>query len=195
MVEVAVILFDGFETLDAFGPIEVIGKLDSHYKIALYSENGGEVRSSQGFGIGTRPIADAGCGGILLIPGGMGARREADNAAFIQKLKALAADAEYVLTVCTGSGLLARTGLLDHRKATSNKMAFEWAAEQGANVQWVRRARWASDGKYYTSSGVSAGIDMALGFVADRMGAAVAERIAKGIEYVWNKDRDCDLFA
>ncbi len=129
-----------------------------------------------------------------MIPGGIGTRTEVNNQAFIQYLKGLCQNAEYVLTVCTGTALLARTGLLKGIKATTNKMAFDWVAEQDRKVQWLRKARWVNDGKFYTSSGVSAGIDMTLGFVSDRLGIETAEKIAQGIEYIWNKNKEDDPF-
>ena len=62
-------------------------------------------------------------------------------------------------------------------------------------VYWIKKARWVTDGKYYTSSGVSAGMDMALGFVADQFGLDKAKEIAQRIEYIWNSDWDNDIFA
>lgn len=102
---------------------------------------------------------------------------------------------KYCLTVCTGAALLAKTNLLNGRKATSNKRAFEWVKSVNSNIEWVNRARWVADGKFYTSSGISAGIDMALGFVADRFSLERAIEIAQSIEYVWNSDKNNDLFA
>jgi transcriptional regulator GlxA family with amidase domain len=61
-------------------------------------------------------------------------------------------------------------------------------------VRWEKRARWVADGKYYTSSGVSAGIDMALGFIEERHGQKKALETAKQIEYLWNEDRGNDPF-
>ncbi len=189
-----VLLFDAFETIDAFGPVEVIGKLDGSYEIEFYSEKGGPVRSSQNVEVYSMPLAEIEEGGILLIPGGFGTRKEVDNEVFIRAIRHIAENSQFVLTVCTGSALLAKTGLLAERKATTNKMAFDWVVEQDKSVSWVRKARWVNDNKYYTSSGVSAGIDMALGFVRDRHGMEAAERIARGIEYVWNKDSEHDPF-
>jgi transcriptional regulator GlxA family with amidase domain len=190
-----VILFDNFETLDVFGPVEVIGKLDQLYEIEFYSEKGGTVRSSQNVRVQSVPLAEMGEKGIVLMPGGFGTRKEVDNGPFIGTLRRVAEASQFVLTVCTGSALLARTGLLSGRRATSNKMAFDWVAEQDRSVLWKRKARWTKDDKYYTSSGVSAGIDMTLGFVADRHGIEIAERIARGTEYVWNRDADDDPFS
>jgi transcriptional regulator GlxA family with amidase domain len=189
-----VILFENFETLDAFGPVEVIGKLDQHYEIEFYSEDGGTVRSSQNAKVQSVPLAKIEEKGIVLIPGGFGTRKEVDNGPFIEALRSIANGSQFVLTVCTGSALLARTGLLSGRRATSNKMAFDWVVEQDRGVLWKRKARWIRDDKYYTSSGVSAGIDMTLGFVADRHGTETAERISRGIEYLWNRDPGHDPF-
>lgn len=193
-VKFNVILFENFETLDVFGPVEVIGKLDQHYEIEFYSEKGGIVRSSQNARVESLSLAGIEEKGIALIPGGFGTRKEVDNGPFTAALRRIADGSQFVLTVCTGSALLAKTGLLSGRRATSNKMAFDWVKEPDRGVLWVREARWVRDGKYYTSSGVSAGIDMTLGFVGDHLGMEVAERISRGIEYVWNKDAQHDPF-
>ena len=71
----------------------------------------------------------------------------------------------------------------------------DWVVSVNPAVNWVHRARWVVDGKFYTSSGVSAGIDMALGFLADRLGQEAAEEAALGAEYLWNRDSDHDPFA
>lgn len=92
-----------------------------------------------------------------------------------------------VMTVCTGSALAAAAGLLDGLRATGNKRAFDWAMSMGEKVLWQRDARWTRDGKFYTAAGVSAGIDMALGFVADHFGRERALSIAEGMEYCWNE--------
>jgi len=189
-----VILFENFETLDVFGPVEVIGKLDQHYEIEFYSEDGGTVRSSQNAKVQSVSLAKIEEKGIVLIPGGFGTRKEVDNGPFIEALRGIANGSQFVLTVCTGSALLARTGLLSGRRATSNKMAFDWVVEQDRGVLWKRKARWTRDDKYYTSSGVSAGIDMTLGFVGDCHGTETAERISRGMEYLWNRDSGYDPF-
>ncbi|KAJ9661527.1 hypothetical protein H2198_001907 [Neophaeococcomyces mojaviensis] len=104
-----------------------------------------------------------------------------------------------VLTVCTGSDLLARTGLLDGRRATTNVMAFEKVAERNKGVQWQRLRRWVrslpeevkGDGKkgfekeIWTSAGISAGMDLMLWFVAEIYGKEFAHGIARRLEYEW----------
>ena len=82
------------------------------------------------------------------------------------------------MTVCSGTALLARTGLLDGRRATTNKMFFHEVAQEGPRVEWIREARWVEDGKYATSSGVSAGIDMALAVIAKLVGPQISDSLA-----------------
>ncbi len=77
---------------------------------------------------------------------------------------------------------------MDGKRATSNKKAFHWAMSCSDKVDWIQEARWVVDGNCYTSSGVSAGIDMSLGFMADRYGRETALEIADSIEYIWNED-------
>ena len=74
-------------------------------------------------------------------------------------------------------------------------MAFDWVVTQDIQVNWIRKARWIVDGKYYSSSGITAGIDMALGFVGDEFNNAVAEKIAHALEYNWNTNSEDDNFA
>ena len=195
MTDFNVVLFDNFETLDAFGPAEIIGKMPNDYILSYYSLEGGLVRSSQNILVMTEPLRKIIPGGILLIPGGMGTRELVDNTVFITTLKELAIQSSYILTVCTGAALLARTGLLDGRRATSNKLAFGWVCSVNPAVKWVRQARWVVDERIYTSSGVSAGMDMTLGFIRDLHGADTANKVAQYIEYIWNSDMDTDPFA
>src|SRR6266852_6176230 len=138
-----VVLFKGFELLDVFGPLEAWGMLANmgQCKVTTVAERGGPVTSAQGpkaiavFGFADCPHLD-----LILIPGGIGTREEISNQLLLDWLKARAEKAEVVTTVCTGTAILARTGLLDGRRATTNKRAFKWVAEQGPKVNWVREA-------------------------------------------------------
>jgi putative intracellular protease/amidase len=192
---VAVLLFDGFETLDVFGPVEILGRLTDHYSVHFYSEHGEMISNQHGITMATRPLRELSSGAdVFLIPGGPGTRREVANAGLVAEVRRVAEASGHVLTVCTGSALLATTGLLNGRKATSNKRAFDWATTFGINVQWIKAARWTIDGKYYTSSGVSAGMDMTLGFLRDRHGEDFARKVARHIEYQWQEDSTVDPF-
>ncbi|HNX59464.1 MAG TPA: DJ-1/PfpI family protein [Spirochaetota bacterium] len=196
MKEVLCVVFDQFETLDLFGPVEIFGRMTDSFRCVFYSRNGGIVESSHGVPVVTKPFSDAPSSGyVLLIPGGAGTRALVGDAAFVDELARLARGAEYVLTVCTGSILFSKTGLLDGRRATSNKRVFMWTGKESPKVNWIKKARWVRDGNIYTSSGVSAGMDMALAFVADVIGYEAAKRNGDEIEYFWSEDPDHDPFA
>lgn len=195
-MKVIVLLFDHFETLDAFGPVEILGRLPDHFQISYYSLEGGIKSSTQGVAISTQKLTTFdGKVDILLIPGGIGTRTEVNNQDLIDLIAELSCQSKYTLTVCTGSALLAKTKLLDGKTATSNKRAINWVVSNRKEVKWKMKARWTVDGKYYTSSGISAGMDMTLGFIHDILGFDVAEKIAMEMEYVWNSNPDNDRFA
>jgi len=194
-MEIAVLLFNDFETLDVFGPVEIFGRLVDLYSVNFYSLGGGVINNQHGVKILTEKLETLSSQAeVFLIPGGVGTRKEVDNKPLTDKIKEIANGCKYVLTVCTGSALLARTGLLDDKNATTNKRSFAWVVTNGANVKWDEKARWAVDGKYYTSSGVSAGMDMSLGFLSDRHGIEFARKAAFQIEYNWIEDKDNDTF-
>lgn len=194
-MKVAVLLFDNFETLDVFGPVEIFGRLTEEYQVSFYSFSGGLIENAHGVSILTKHLAEIENGvDIFLIPGGYGTRVEVNNVSLIDKIKKISELSKYVLTVCTGTALLAKTGLLNGRNATSNKRAFDWVTTQGLDVNWVRRARWVVDDKYYTSSGVSAGMDMTLGFLWDMHGIDFARDVSRTIEYTWQEDKEEDDF-
>jgi transcriptional regulator GlxA family with amidase domain len=178
-----------------FGPVEIFGRLKNEYTICFYSLSGGNISNSHGVTLFTRELGEIRNGtDIFLIPGGYGTRKEVDNEPLIESIREIAEASRYVLTVCTGTALLARTGLLDFKNATTNKIAFDWVMTQGEKVNWRRKARWVVDGKYYTSSGVSAGMDMTLDFLKDRHGITIARQIAAQIEYGWMEDSAHDPF-
>lgn len=85
--------------------------------------------------------------------------------------------------------------MLDGKRATTNKMAFREMSALGSGVDWVPKARWVVDGKIWTSSGVSAGIDVTLAWIGAVYGEELAQRIADYIEYCWQKDPSLDPFA
>ncbi len=194
-MDIAFLLFDDYETLDVFGPVEIFGRLVDLYTLKFYSLDGGLIKNRHGISVMTEKLETiVNTPYILLIPGGLGTRKEVDNEKLIGRIKEISLTSDYVLTVCTGSALLAKSGLLDGKQATSNKRAFSWVTSNGPNVLWDKEARWKVDGKYYTSSGVSAGMDMALGFLADRHGIEFSRKVAFEIEYNWIEDKDNDTF-
>ena len=138
-MNINVLLFDRFETLDAMGPVEMLAR-PANYTVGFFSIEGGTVTSSQGVPVVTRSISDMDRTGTLLLPGGWGVRGLDSDRAFLTTLKSLADDAEWVLSVCNGSVLLSACGALDERKATSNKKLFQDALDSSGNVAWVSLA-------------------------------------------------------
>jgi transcriptional regulator GlxA family with amidase domain len=196
MRRVGALVFPGFELLDVFGPLEMFGLLGAEYALTLVAENPGPVRSGQGpSAFADATIGDGSNYDILFVPGGPGTRREVGNTRLLDWISRTSECSEFCLTVCTGSALLARAGVLNGRSATTNKMAFAWVMDQGPKVQWVKQARWVEDGKFLTSSGVSAGMDMALGAISVMHGVETAHKVAGWAEYAWNRDRNLDPFA
>lgn len=168
------------------------GIVDTH----LVAQQKGPVKSAQGpsvlaeYGFDDCPPLD-----LILIPGGIGTRAEIDNPSLLDWLVQRVAASEITMTVCTGTALLACAGILDGKRATTNKMVFAWVESTGPKVTWVKEARWVEDGKFFTSSGVSAGIDMALAVIAKLNGEKVSEMLATATEYEWHRDAAWDPFA
>jgi transcriptional regulator GlxA family with amidase domain len=202
---VAIVLFDGFTVLDVYGPVQAFGACRAtrpdgspqrFFEIFTMADRPGPVRSGEGPAThADHAFAEAPSYDILLVPGGFGTRAAVNDEAFLGRLAAASGRASITTTVCTGSALLARTGLMDGRPATSNKIAWDWVLKQGPRVLWQRRARWVDDDDLVTSSGVSAGIDMTLALIARLHGRDMAVSAARNMEYIWQENPADDPFA
>ena len=196
MKTLGAILYEGFELLDFYGPLEMFGTLGpEQVRIVTVAEQPGPVRSYQG----PSSVAEHGFEGcppldLILLPGGFGTIPQLENPVLLDFLRARCPESEITMSVCSGSALLARAGLLDGLRATSNKRYFDLATSQSAKVEWVEKARWVEDGRYVTSSGVSAGTDMALAVIARLWGKERAQAIADWTEYEWHTDPSRDPF-
>ena len=193
---VAIVLFEGFEILDVFGPIEMLGMYPEIFELHLVSQTKDAAISAQG----PKSIVNATFEenlqyDILLVPGGQGTRSEVNNSVILEWLKKQSENAKFITSVCIGSALLAKAGILNGKRATSNKMNFKWVVTQGPNVNWIKHARWVEDGNIFTSSGVSAGMDMTLGLISKILGQDAAEQAALWAEYSWHTDPEQDPFA
>jgi transcriptional regulator GlxA family with amidase domain len=193
---VGAVLFPGFELLDVFGPLEMFGVLEAHFDIATIGETPEPIASAQGPRVAVdRTFDSPGKLDLLLVPGGRGTRHEADNPVMLDFLTASYPTLEFLASICTGSGVLAAAGLLEGRRATSNKLNFAWASSRGPNTDWQAEARWVEDGNVWTSGGVAAGIDMSLALIARLLGETTAIKVAEGTEYEWHRDAGWDPFA
>jgi transcriptional regulator GlxA family with amidase domain len=183
---IAIVIFPVVEELDFVGPWEVFAFLRSlepeSCDVFTVSEQGGEVRCAKGLRVladhsfESAPTAD-----IVLVPGGMGTRTEIDNPRMVEYIRRAAAGAEVTTSVCTGSFLLERAGLLHGKRGTTHWASLGRLRERGT-VEVVEQ-RWVDEGEVITASGVSAGIDMALHLVGRLWGPETARRVQKGIEY------------
>ncbi|KAF3388999.1 Isonitrile hydratase [Penicillium rolfsii] len=205
-LRIGVILYPGFQALDAFGPLDCINVLSRTESMTLsllsstlspISTQSPDIPSTAGQSIlPTHTYATAPPLDVLLVPGGRGSRGSStpvtEAIAFIQTVYP---SLKYLITVCTGSGLVARSGLLDGRRATTNKMAWREMSELRPEVEWVGKARWVVDGNIWTSSGVSAGIDVTLAWIGEVYGEEKAREIANWIEYSRHEDPEVDPFA
>jgi transcriptional regulator GlxA family with amidase domain len=195
-LKLGAVLFEGFELLDVFGPLEMFGMLRDDIEIEMLGSAIGLAASAQGPRTEIQTyLPDCRDLDILLIPGGRGTRQVVEDRGFLDHIIRLSSNARYVTSVCTGAAILAKTGLLDGRRATTNKLAWEWATSQGPRVHWVPEARWIVDGKFITAAGVSAGIDMALGLIETIFDRERAENVARQAEYEWHDEPDWDPFA
>ena len=196
------ILYPGFEMLDMFGPLEMFSILGTEVvQIHMVAEQPGTVAAAMGaeVGVGPKVVADYGFDNapeldLILIPGGFGTLPELENQALMSFIKSRSKTAQIVSSVCTGSALLAKSGVLDGRRATSNKQLFALSTNQSKLVTWVEKARWVEDGKFFTSSGVSAGMDMSLAIITRLFGDEAAETVSRATEYTWHRDADDDPF-
>jgi transcriptional regulator GlxA family with amidase domain len=188
--------FNGFELLDVFGPLGLLGMLPQAFSVELVGRFQGFVRSSQGAEVrATVGYRDAQLPDIVLVPGGRGTRSLVNDIGFLEWLAAWASEARLVTSVCTEAAVLAAEGPLDGFRATTNKRASGWATSHDSSVEGVTQARWVEDRSRWTSSGVAAGIDMTAALVAHLFGPATAAAVAGGAELEIHTDPHWDPFA
>jgi transcriptional regulator GlxA family with amidase domain len=188
--QVALLVFDGVEVLDFAGPFEVFSvasELHDHglFRVRLVAADLAPVTAVNGLRVlPDVALADVDGADVVIVPGGTGSRRVAEDEASLAWLRARAADATCVLGVCTGARILARAGVLAGRRFASHHQAWdELGALPGTSL--VRGVRFVEDGPVVTAAGISAGIDAALYVVARLCGMAVAQRTADYMEYDW----------
>jgi putative intracellular protease/amidase len=180
-MNVVFLVFDGLTALDAVGPYEVLARLPGA-KVTFAGPRRGVVRTDDG-ALGL--TADLALGEVkacdlLVVPGGFGTRALQRDEAVLGALRALDATTRITASVCTGALVLAAAGLLRGRRATTHWAWRDRLAELGAVPVAERVVR---DGKYASSAGVSAGIDLALGLAIELAGTQAASAIQLGIEY------------
>ncbi|MCJ1438492.1 hypothetical protein MMC27_007882 [Xylographa pallens] len=199
-LSIGVLLFPHFQALDVFGPIDALNILseDHPLTLSLIARTLDPMRTSSGtftqLILPTHTFATAPPLDVLLVPGGPGAR-SSDMQPAVDFIASVYPSLQYLISVCTGAPLVARTGLVDGMRATTNKRAWEWVIGQRPQVKWVARARWVVDRKWWSSSGVSAGLDVAFAWMGHVWGQEVAEDVSVKMEYTRWKEGTRDPFA
>ncbi|MCC9705851.1 GlxA family transcriptional regulator [Streptomyces sp. MNU76] len=183
MRTVLVVLFDGVQSLDVTGPLEVFAGAEQHtpgtYRVSTASLDGTPVRTSSGLtlvpdhSLAAAPAAPH----TLLVPGGQGTRTPAPE--ILDWLREHGPRAERLVSVCTGAILLAEAGFLDGRRATTHWAYCDTLARHHPAVEVDPDPIYVRDGHIATSAGVTAGIDLALALVEEDIGREAALTIAR----------------
>ena len=181
-----ILIFDNVEELDFVGPWEVFGvtnqTVHGSFPCQLLSTGKTRIRAEHGLPVGPLDsIYDAPRPRLLVIPGGSGRRVAMKDSRLLEHLKHWHAEGTILASVCTGVFVLAATGLLDGRPATTHWAAIAELRTYPA-VKVVRR-RFVDEGDIVTAAGISAGIDMALYMVSGFLGKNIAKRVARLMEY------------
>ncbi|WP_435213591.1 GlxA family transcriptional regulator [Streptomyces sp. bgisy034] len=180
---VALLVFDGVTLLDASGPLEVLhqaGRLGNPYAPVPASPYGGDVTTSSGVALArTVAAADAGPVDTLVVAGADALAERPPGEDLLTAAALLAGRAERVASVCSGAFVLAELGLLDGRRATTHWRHAKTLARRHPRVRVEPDALHVRDGRYLTSAGISAGIDLTLALVEDDHGADVAREVAR----------------
>lgn len=190
---IGILVFDDAEELDFVGPWEVFtmvnevlamsGKPAAH-NVKLIAERDGPVTCAKGLRVlPDLTTAQVDRLDVLLIPGGMGTRREAKNEALLAWIAQIAAHCEWVTSVCTGALLLTAAGPAKGKRVTTHWAFVEQLRARGEAAEVLERIRYVRDGKVVTAAGVSAGIDMALWLVGQMHGAETARFVQRAMEY------------
>ena len=195
---IAIFLFDEIELLDFAGPLEVfssarlekkksanITNLPKAFEVFTVTEKKKTIHTSDGLKVFSNyNFLSCPNFNILILPGGIGTRSLIKNTVVINWIKKHK-NIEFLASVCTGSLLLAKAKLLENRKATTHWGAYDLLHNISPSTKVIKNKRYVFD-KYYTSSGVSAGIDMAFAILEKIHGKSIAKNTAKYMEYIRN---------
>lgn len=198
---VGILIFDDVEILDVAGPFEVFAvtrlndeqrlQQSSPFKVYLISETNKQITAIGGLRL-TPDVTISECPelDLLIVPGGWGTRKESKNKILVKWIGNQFTNDRLIASVCTGSGLLGKAGLLDGRDATTHWRAFDFLQESAPKARILKNVRFTLTEPIFTSAGVSAGIDLALRIVSHVFGTEVGQATARQMEYPYpNSDQ------
>ncbi|GAB7029896.1 DJ-1/PfpI family protein [Streptomyces sp. NPDC021749] len=180
-MQIAILLYDRFTTLDAIGPYETLSRIPGAETVFV-AERAGTYRSDLGSVglVADAALDDVTAPDVLVVPGGPGQTAHMADGPLHDWIRTVDTATTWTTSVCTGSLLLAAAGLLKGRRATSHWLALDQLPALGADPTGERVV---FDGKYVTAAGVSSGIDMGLALAGRIAGDTAAQVIQLGIEY------------
>lgn len=198
---VGILIFDDVEILDVAGPFEVFAvtrlndeqrlQQSSPFKVYLISETNKQITAIGGLRL-TPDVTISECPelDLLIVPGGWGTRKESKNKILVNWIGNQFTNDRLIASVCTGSSLLGKAGLLDGRDATTHWRAFDFLQESAPKARILKNVRFTLTEPIFTSAGVSAGIDLALRIVSHVFGTEVGQATARQMEYPYpNSDQ------
>lgn len=180
----------GAEVLDLTGPWAVLGHTNDVvgrevYRLELVAPGGGEVRTRHGLALaGARSLVQASRSGLpdlFVVAGGSTSGQSPQQAALVRWLRAKHQRIPRVVSICTGAFVLAEAGILNGRRATTHWRFLEELRARFPKVRAVNGDIFIRDGRYWTSAGITAGIDLTLALVEEDHGHAVASAVAKNL--------------
>lgn len=190
---IGILIFDGVEELDFVGPYEVFTMSNEMHgregrerpdRVTLITETGKPVTGAKGMTVEAHAsIAEAGPLDIILVPGGIGTRREVENAALLSWIAKTSEICEWVTSVCTGAMLLTAAGPAKGKRVTTHWGFIPALRERGEAGTVLENIRYVRDGNVVTAAGVSAGIDMALWLVGQMHGEDHARLTQLAMQY------------
>ncbi|KAF2269138.1 class I glutamine amidotransferase-like protein [Lojkania enalia] len=209
-----VVLFRAFDFIDVYGPLDVLQFVAHDHKIevSLIYENSSNVLTepltammnpmnssvwpelppTHTFETAPKEFD------VLIIPGGPGIRSPHINST-LEYIRKTAPNVKHIVTICTGSALAARAGIMNGRKATTNKTSWPNVIPFGPNTTWIPHARWVEDDSgsppIWSSSGITAGLDLMFHFVETFYSKENATNYATLMEYERHTDPNWDPFA
>ena len=180
-MQIAILLFDGFDPQDAVGPYEVLRWMPGAEVVFAATARGPQHSHGGPLTLlADRTLAEVDRPDIVVVPGGPGEMRARGNPAVLAWLRRVHETTTWTASVCNGALLLGAAGILAGKRAVTHWALMEELAQFGATPV---AERYVFDGKVVTAAGVSAGIDMSLALAARIAGPQIAQAIQLGIEY------------